>query len=161
MTCKPRGGRQCRLAHQKSGQLSHVSLRCPTYRENSHANHTWNPASRQTACFKGSEAPSPWVRFPSPAPLFCVGLCPRRGTRAVLRFQSLEAPQLQSLASDSEDAERDIGGGASNKRNPAAGLRICASIHQLPGWTNQSDCLAILPIVRMGANQYGVRNNYQ
>jgi len=56
-------------------------------------------------------------------PLFPVGLCPRRGIRAVLRFQSLDASQLQSLASDSEDAEWDIGGGASNKRNPAAGLR--------------------------------------
>ncbi len=45
-----------------------VSLRCPTYLENSHANHTWHQQSRETASFKGSEAPSPWVRFPSPAP---------------------------------------------------------------------------------------------
>jgi hypothetical protein len=48
----------------------YVALRCPTYLENSHANHTWNPQSHQTACFKGSDAPSVWVRFPSPAPLF-------------------------------------------------------------------------------------------
>jgi hypothetical protein len=47
----------------------HVSVRGPTYRENSHANHTWHQLSQQTACFKGSEAPSVWVRFPSPAPL--------------------------------------------------------------------------------------------
>src|SRR6266403_4314747 len=46
-----------------------VALRCPTYRENSHANHTWHQHSHQTACLKGSEAPSPWVRFPSPAPI--------------------------------------------------------------------------------------------
>ena len=40
----------------------------------------------------------------------------------------------------------------------------CAFVRQstnYSGWTNQSDCLTILPIVRMGANQYGVRNNYQ
>jgi hypothetical protein len=47
----------------------YLTLRCPTYRENSHANHTWRQHSRQTACFKGSEARSSWVRFPSPAPL--------------------------------------------------------------------------------------------
>ena len=47
----------------------HVALRCPTYRENSHANHTWHPPSRQTACFQVPEATSLWVRFPSPAPL--------------------------------------------------------------------------------------------
>jgi hypothetical protein len=33
--------------------------RGPTYRENSHVNHTWIPQLHQTACFKGSEAPSP------------------------------------------------------------------------------------------------------
>ncbi len=42
-----------------------------------------------------------------------------------------------------------------------AGLRLCESIHQLSGWTRESDCLTILPIVRMGEHQYGVRNNYQ
>src|SRR5258708_35892169 len=54
----------------------YVALRCPTYRENSHANHTWHQPSHQTACFKGSEAPSLWVRFPSPAPLFVVWRVP-------------------------------------------------------------------------------------
>jgi hypothetical protein len=34
--------------------------------------------------------------------------------------------------------------GASNTRNPAAGLRICAPIHQIPGWTTQSGCLTVL-----------------
>jgi hypothetical protein len=47
-------------------------LRGPTYHENSHASHTWHPRSHQTACFQGPEARSPWVRFPSPAPLFVV-----------------------------------------------------------------------------------------
>jgi hypothetical protein len=46
----------------------YVVLRGPTYRENSHANHPWNPQSHQTACFKGSETPPVWVRFPSPPP---------------------------------------------------------------------------------------------
>jgi hypothetical protein len=46
-----------------------VALRGPTYRENSHANHTWHPKSHQTACFKDAEALAVWVRFPSPAPL--------------------------------------------------------------------------------------------
>jgi hypothetical protein len=46
-----------------------VALRCPTYRENSHANHTWHQHSHQTACFLDPNALSPWVRFPSPAPL--------------------------------------------------------------------------------------------
>ena len=46
-----------------------VSLRGPTYRQNSPAIHTWNPQSHQTACFKGSDAPPVWVRFPSPAPI--------------------------------------------------------------------------------------------
>ena len=46
----------------------YVALRGPTYRENSHANHTWHPPSHKTACFQGSGLPSPWVRFPSPAP---------------------------------------------------------------------------------------------
>jgi hypothetical protein len=47
----------------------YAAPRCPTYRQNSHANHTWHSPSRQTACFLVPEAPSPWVRFPSPAPL--------------------------------------------------------------------------------------------
>jgi hypothetical protein len=47
----------------------YVALRCPTYRENSHANHTWNPQLHQTTYFEGSEAMPVWVRFPSPAPL--------------------------------------------------------------------------------------------
>src|ERR1700723_637055 len=47
----------------------YVALRCPTYRENSHANHTWHQHSHEAACFLVPEAPSPWVRFPSPAPL--------------------------------------------------------------------------------------------
>jgi hypothetical protein len=63
----------------------YVALRGPTYRENSHANHTWHPQSHQTACSKASEAPPEWVRFPSPAPLFVVWCVPA---------SSLEAAQV-------------------------------------------------------------------
>ena len=45
-----------------------VASRCPTYRENSHANHTWHPHPQETACFIVPAAPPLWVRFPSPAP---------------------------------------------------------------------------------------------
>ena len=47
----------------------YAALRCTTYRENSHANHTWHPPSHQIASFEGSEEMPVWVRFPSPAPL--------------------------------------------------------------------------------------------
>jgi len=47
----------------------YVALRCPIYRENSHANHTWHQHWHEPACFLVPAAPSPWVRFPSPAPL--------------------------------------------------------------------------------------------
>src|ERR1700679_3352271 len=50
----------------------YVALRCPTYREKSHANHTWHQHSHETACSLAPAAPSPWVRFPSPAPFFVV-----------------------------------------------------------------------------------------
>jgi uncharacterized DUF497 family protein len=43
-----------------------------TYRKNLHANHTYDPYSRQTACFQGSEPPPMWVRFPSPLPFVSV-----------------------------------------------------------------------------------------
>jgi hypothetical protein len=58
----------------------HVALRGPTYRENSHANHTWHSPSRQTACFQEPVAPPVWVRFPSPAPLSS-NARPRRAIR--------------------------------------------------------------------------------
>jgi hypothetical protein len=48
----------------------YVALRGPTYRENSHANHTWHSPSQQSAYFQAPEAPAVWVRFPSPAPFF-------------------------------------------------------------------------------------------
>jgi hypothetical protein len=54
----------------------YATLRGPTYRENSHANHTWRPSSRHTACFQAPNAPSVRVRFPSPAPLFVVWRVP-------------------------------------------------------------------------------------
>jgi hypothetical protein len=52
------------------------TLRDPTYRENSHANHTWHRHSYQSRCFRGSEAPPVWVRFPSPAPFLVVWRLP-------------------------------------------------------------------------------------
>ena len=67
------GGSKPRLCQP---MYPYATLRSPTYRENSHANHTWQPQSYQTACFKGSEAPPVWVRFPSPAPLFRCLACP-------------------------------------------------------------------------------------
>jgi hypothetical protein len=54
----------------------YVALCCPTYRENSHANRTWRQHSHETARLVIPGAPSPWVRFPSPAPLFAVWRVP-------------------------------------------------------------------------------------
>jgi hypothetical protein len=51
-----------------SGALTDVSLRSPTYVKNSHAHHTWDSSSHQTAYFSAPEALPVWVRFPSPAP---------------------------------------------------------------------------------------------
>ena len=68
-----------------------VSLRGPTYRQNSPAIHTWNPQSHQTACFKGSDAPPVWVRFPSPAPLYVAWRVPASSpTRNRARRMTLE-----------------------------------------------------------------------
>jgi hypothetical protein len=39
----------------------YVALCGPTYLENSHASHTWHWPSRESTCFKGSEAPPVWV----------------------------------------------------------------------------------------------------
>src|SRR6266404_78802 len=64
----------------RTSRYPYIALRGPTYRENSHANHTWHLQSQQTSCFKGSEAPPVWVRFPSPAPL-PGNARPRRATR--------------------------------------------------------------------------------
>ena len=54
----------------------YVALRCPTYRENSHANHTWHPPSHQTACFKGSEAPARVGSIPIARSTFRCLACP-------------------------------------------------------------------------------------
>jgi hypothetical protein len=43
---------------------------CLSQHENSHANRTQPFVMRQPLCFIGSEEPSLWVRFPSPAPFF-------------------------------------------------------------------------------------------
>ena len=54
----------------RTSMYPYAALRCPTYRENSHANHTWHQHPQETACFIVPAVPSPWVRFPSPAPFF-------------------------------------------------------------------------------------------
>ena len=70
--CPVVAGQSLRLKGSRPGfhtaVLPYLALRGPTYRKNSHANHTWRQHSHQTACFQGPELPSPWVRFPSPAP---------------------------------------------------------------------------------------------
>jgi hypothetical protein len=66
-----------------------VSLRGPTYRENSHANHTWDSPSRQSACFRVPEPRPAWVRFLSPAPLLVVWRIPTLTIRvAVLTIRA-------------------------------------------------------------------------
>jgi hypothetical protein len=80
---------------------------------------------------------------------------------AFARFSVSKAsmrPDSSRSLRHSADEERDFRGGASNREIQR---RICARIHQIPNWTSQSGCLTILLIVRTGANQYGVRNNYQ
>ncbi len=57
-------------SREPENSRTHVSLRGPTYHENSHAHHTWDALLHQTACFLGPEAPPVWVRFPSPAPIY-------------------------------------------------------------------------------------------
>jgi len=52
----------------RSSMYPYVASRGPTYRENSHANHTWQSPSHQTFYFIVPDAPPVWVRFPSPAP---------------------------------------------------------------------------------------------
>src|SRR5579859_1491325 len=70
---KPNGGLSgplsCRPPRSTKTAVALRSLTWLTCRENSHANHTWDPPSHQTACFQASESPPMWVRFPSPAPL--------------------------------------------------------------------------------------------
>lgn len=53
-----------RIFEGEMAMYPYLALRGPTYRENSHANHTRHPPSHKTACFQGSELPSPWLRFP-------------------------------------------------------------------------------------------------
>jgi hypothetical protein len=64
----------------------YVALRCPTYLENSHANHTWHSPSQQSDCFLAPKAPAVWVRFPSPAPLFVAWRIPTLSWDAAQRI---------------------------------------------------------------------------
>jgi hypothetical protein len=66
---RPTAGR-----HEPGIWPTDVSLRGPTYHENSHAHLTWDLPSRLTACFPALEALPAWVRFPSPAPFFWLTL---------------------------------------------------------------------------------------
>ena len=90
----------------------YVALCGPTYRENSHANHTWHRQSHQTGCSKGPEDPSVWVRFPSPAPL----LRQRQTTRGA-------GPQICGQNIDpmgkSWEIDTEGGGGLMASRIPA------------------------------------------
>jgi hypothetical protein len=83
-----------------------VVLRGPTHRENSHANHTWDHSSHQTACFKGSEMPSVWVRFPSPAAFFVVWRDPAL---------SLDAPDSSGPQSLIDSVDRSRSGRSRNE----------------------------------------------
>src|ERR1700677_4788072 len=38
-------------AASRASMCPFIALRCPTYRENSHANHTWHQHTQETACF--------------------------------------------------------------------------------------------------------------
>ena len=69
-----------------------VALRCPTYRENSHANHTWHRHSRQSDCFQAPGALPAWVRFPSTAPLFVVWRRPVLPQGATSRIPQFPQP---------------------------------------------------------------------
>ena len=73
-----------------------VFLRGPTYRQNSPAIHTWNPQSHQTGCFKGSDAPPVWVRFPSPAPLPAIA-GQRQPTRSLAARHVVRSQTLASI----------------------------------------------------------------
>jgi hypothetical protein len=87
--------------------------------------------------------------------------CPRWGTRAVVRFQNHDATPALATRFAFLTIQNRILMEDQQKSNLAGRLRLCASFHQLLRWTGQSTCLTILPIVRTGDNQNGIRNNYQ
>jgi hypothetical protein len=90
----------------------------PTYRQISHANHTWRQHSPQTACFEGSKARSAWVRFPSPAPLFVawrVLRCPRSRLSLSPSSHSLDAPTVHLI----ECVDRSLGRVGSRSSHPS------------------------------------------
>jgi hypothetical protein len=63
---RPFTARSVKHRRSRTSMYPYVALRGPTYRENSHANHTWHQHSHQTACLKGSEASPVWVRSHRP-----------------------------------------------------------------------------------------------
>src|SRR6266403_2067689 len=87
----------------------YVALHGPTYRENSHANHTWHRQSHQSACFKGPDPSSVWVRFPSPLHFSLSGVslcCPRRRLGLLPSSHSLDAATTVPLI---ECVDRPLG----------------------------------------------------
>jgi hypothetical protein len=63
------------LPGSRAPMYPYIAVHGPTYRENSHANHTWNPPSRQSACFSARNVPSVWVRSHRPLHSRCL-TCP-------------------------------------------------------------------------------------
>jgi hypothetical protein len=130
-------------------------LRCPTYRENSHANHTWDSSSRQSACFSAPEAPSGSIPIARSTfrcfPLaFVLGEAFARCSVSKASMRRNSSHSLRILRMQNGTSWRCLQQAKSSGR-AAHFVRQSANY---PGWTNQSDCLTILPIVRMGANQW-------
>ena len=142
----------------------YVALGGPTYRENSHANHTWRKYSHQTACFKGSEAPPPWVRFPSPAPFSVVWrrpVLPQHATSRIAQFPQPRYGRNRSLdrmlrsASRSEVVIDRLVGPSSTpccRRRPTASEQSNRELSQNEHWRRCTieesiPCDTIMPVL--------------
>jgi hypothetical protein len=124
----------------------YVALRGPTYRENSHANHTWCWHSRQTACFKGPEPPSLWVRFPSPAPLcHLMAGSEHRRLRVLVSAKSCAAFFLQ--VRKSEDLRRRRAHIAHSQCPIGTRLRARSARNTLETSTGRIGGLSLLPVI--------------
>src|SRR5882724_6488534 len=104
------GRRPTAGSREPENSRTEVSLRGPTYRENSHADHTWHSPSRQTACFQAPEAPPVWVRSHRPLHFSLSGVslrCPRTRASLLSSSHSLDAvfwrPSVHSRLIDSVD----------------------------------------------------------
>ncbi len=103
------------LPGSRAPMYPYVAVHGPTYRENSHANHTWSPPSRQSVCFSARNVPSVWVRFPSPAPFLGLPQTTLDNWQTLIAFSSgLRAlrerePRAGVGDSDSQHARRKLG----------------------------------------------------